>query len=91
MERYSKGEMPHWFDPRWLDIEEAPPNTWWRQQGLRPLQVDATWLGDGGGEWCTQAEVLQVQEHAGGAPATCGVTYCWSCSCRGCIGLFKAS
>jgi hypothetical protein len=53
MERYSKGQMPAWFDPRWLDIEEAPPNTWWRQQGLRPLQVDATWLGDGGsGECC---------------------------------------
>jgi hypothetical protein len=38
--------MPSWFKPEWLDIEEAPTNTWWRQQGLSAYQQDSSWLGD---------------------------------------------
>ena len=40
--------MPPWFKPEWLDIEEAPVNTWWRQQGISEYQMDNTWLGDAG-------------------------------------------
>lgn len=39
MERYRRGEMPGWFDPAWLDKEEAPENEFWRQQGLQHWQV----------------------------------------------------
>jgi len=45
-ERYQRGEMPAWFKPAWLDIEEAPTNTFWRTKGLRYYQQDARWLGD---------------------------------------------
>jgi hypothetical protein len=38
--------MPSWFKPEWLDIEEAPTNTWWRQQGLSAYQQDTSWMGD---------------------------------------------
>lgn len=46
--RYQAGQMPEWFDPSWLNQEEAPTNAWWRQQGLSIYQVDDTWAGGGG-------------------------------------------
>jgi hypothetical protein len=45
-ERFREGLMPPWFKPEWLDIEEAPTNTWWRQQGLSAYRTDTTWLGE---------------------------------------------
>jgi hypothetical protein len=30
----------------WLDLEEAPTNTWWRQQGLSAYKQDTSWLGE---------------------------------------------
>eukprot|EP00879_Flechtneria_rotunda_P009060 GHRR01009485.1.p1 GENE.GHRR01009485.1~~GHRR01009485.1.p1 ORF type:complete len:150 (+),score=40.45 GHRR01009485.1:281-730(+) len=45
-ERYKLGLMPPWFQKEWLNIEEAPTNTWWRQQGLTAYKMDTTWLGD---------------------------------------------
>jgi hypothetical protein len=45
-ERHARGEMPSWFKPAWLDLEEAPTNTYWRAHGLRHYQQDSTWLGD---------------------------------------------
>lgn len=38
--------MPGWFDPAWLDMEEAPENKFWREQGLSHWQDDDQWLGD---------------------------------------------
>lgn len=38
--------MPSWFKQEWLDIEEAPTNTWWRQQGLSAYKQDTSWLGE---------------------------------------------
>lgn len=49
-ERFEQGIMPEWFNPEWLNIEEAPMNTYWRQEGLDAYQMNDTWLGgnDGG-------------------------------------------
>jgi hypothetical protein len=44
--RYKAGLMPPWFKKEWLDIEEAPTNTWWRQQGLSAYRTDTSWLGE---------------------------------------------
>lgn len=44
--RFEEGIMPSWFNPEWLDIEEAPTNTWWRQQGLSTYRQDTSWLGE---------------------------------------------
>eukprot|EP00878_Enallax_costatus_P042150 GHUV01049226.1.p1 GENE.GHUV01049226.1~~GHUV01049226.1.p1 ORF type:complete len:130 (-),score=19.24 GHUV01049226.1:59-448(-) len=44
--RYKDGLMPPWFKPEWLDIEEAPTNTWWRNHGLSAYRTDTTWLGE---------------------------------------------
>lgn len=44
--RYEEGIMPSWFNPEWLDVEEAPTNTWWRQQGLSAYKQDTSWLGE---------------------------------------------
>ena len=44
--RFEEGIMPAWFKPEWLDIEEAPTNTWWRQQGLSAYRQDTSWLGE---------------------------------------------
>jgi hypothetical protein len=54
-ERYQRGEMPAWFKPEWLEWEEAPTNTFWRQLGREAYWQDDTWLGSsapppGGGE-----------------------------------------
>ncbi|KAI8467862.1 MAG: hypothetical protein J3K34DRAFT_523406 [Monoraphidium minutum] len=46
--RYQRGEMPPWFRPAWLDMEEAPTNTFWRAGGLGVYQQDTEWLGGGG-------------------------------------------
>lgn len=73
--RYKDGLMPPWFKTEWLDIEEAPTNTWWRNQGLSAYRTDTTWLGENapsassgdgssGGEF---AEYGQVIMHSGRA------------------------
>jgi hypothetical protein len=54
-ERYERGEMPAWFKPAWLDVEEAPSNTYWRAAGNSHYQQDGSWMGDaapqpGGGD-----------------------------------------
>ncbi|GFR43177.1 hypothetical protein Agub_g4227, partial [Astrephomene gubernaculifera] len=52
-DRYSRGEMPNWFDPKWIFTEEAPMNTLERMQqfaneeGL--LDDGAGGGGEGGG------------------------------------------
>lgn len=48
-ERMYKGEMPDWFDPKWLDQDEAPPNQFWREQGIQAYQNDDRWLGTDSG------------------------------------------
>ncbi len=63
--RYQRGEMPEWFKPEWLDVEEAPMNSFWRQQGLELYQHDSTWMGDGGnfggpGGWSSLGKLLWV-------------------------------
>lgn len=45
-QRFEEGIMPAWFKPEWLDIEEAPTNTWWRQHGLSAYRQDNSWLGE---------------------------------------------
>lgn len=45
-QRYERGDMPEWFKPAWLDMEEAPTNTFWRAHGLSYYQQDSQWLGD---------------------------------------------
>lgn len=45
-QRFEEGIMPAWFKPEWLDIEEAPTNTWWRQHGLSAYRQDTSWLGE---------------------------------------------
>jgi hypothetical protein len=49
-QRYENGEMPEWFRPAWLDMEEAPMNTFWRAGGLKYYQQDSQWLGGVGDE-----------------------------------------
>jgi hypothetical protein len=44
--RFEEGIMPPWFKQEWLDLEEAPTNTWWRQQGLSAYKQDTSWLGE---------------------------------------------
>lgn len=57
-ERYGLGQMPSWFNPKWLDIEEAPINTYYREAGRGAYEADAeaakhstvdVQLDDGGG------------------------------------------
>jgi len=44
-ERYARGEMPSWFNPKWLAQEEAPVNAILREMGMQHYQYDDTWLG----------------------------------------------
>ncbi|KAL6764803.1 hypothetical protein V8C86DRAFT_3128695 [Haematococcus lacustris] len=44
-ERYQFGQMPSWFNPAWLDLEEAPVNQILRETGDTQYQYDDTWLG----------------------------------------------
>lgn len=46
-DRYERGEMPEWFDPRWLTVEEAPMNAMIRESGDPKYQYDDTWVGGG--------------------------------------------
>lgn len=44
-ERYQRGEMPAWFKPEWLELEEAPPNSFWRERGVSVYQSDVSGFG----------------------------------------------
>jgi hypothetical protein len=43
--RYDRGQMPDWFDPKWLTYDEAPVNTILREMGAEGYQYNDTWLG----------------------------------------------
>lgn len=47
--------MPDWFDPEWLQQEEAPPNKFYRERGLPAYQSDAS-----------SSSALPPLEHDGG-------------------------
>lgn len=44
-QRFERGEMPGWFDPKWLSQEEAPVNAILRNMGAKNYQYDDKWLG----------------------------------------------
>lgn len=44
-ERHERGEMPAWFRPAWLDLEEAPTNAYWRAKGNKHYAQDGRWQG----------------------------------------------
>jgi len=70
--------MPAWFKPEWLDLEEAPANTWWRQQVDPPSPFPFPPASDARSP--DPARSARHLAHAPAAKSACAGR-CLSCAC----------